>query len=66
MPIARLAILLPGNGPVQTNASLSVAIAAVVVVVVAEMGGEGEWEGGGGNLGCVLCFVAQVDATHGT
>ena len=58
--------MLPGDSPVQTIASLSVAIATVVVVVIVDMGGGGEWDVGGRNLGCVLCCVAQVDATHGT
>jgi hypothetical protein len=65
MPIARLAVLAPEDGPIQTIASLGVTIATVVVVVVADMGGGGEWDVGGGNLGCVLCCVAQVDAPHG-
>jgi hypothetical protein len=63
MPIARLAVSSPNNGPIQTIASLGIAIAAVIIVVVADMGGVGEWDVGGGNLGCVLCCVAQV-ATH--
>ncbi len=29
------------------------------------MGRGREWDVGGGNLCCVLCCVAQVDATHG-
>jgi hypothetical protein len=51
MPIKRLGISLPGNGPVQTIASLGVAIAAIVVIVVADMGGGGggEWDVGGGH-----------------
>jgi hypothetical protein len=34
------------------------------VKVIAD-GWRGEWDVGGGNLCCVLCCVAQVDATHG-
>ncbi len=67
MPIKQLAVSSPNDGPVQTIAFVGFAITAVVVVVVAEdMGGGGEWDVGRGNLGCVLCCVAQVDATHGT
>jgi hypothetical protein len=36
------------------------------VKVIVDMGGGWEWDEGGGNLGCVLCCVARVDATHGT
>ncbi len=49
---------------VGLTASLGVAIATIVVVVIADIGGGGEWDVGGGNLGCVMCCVAQV-ATHG-
>ncbi len=58
-------MLLTDDGPVRTIASLGIAIAAIVVIVVADMGGGGKWDVGGGNLDCVLCCVARVDATHG-
>ncbi len=66
MPIKRSAVLLLDDGPIKMIASLGIAITTIVVVVIADIGGGGEWDVGGGNLGCVLCCVARVDATHGT
>jgi hypothetical protein len=66
MPIARLAVSSPDNGPVRMITSLGIAVADVFVIVIADMGGGGEWDVGGWNLCCVLCCVARVDAaTHG-
>jgi hypothetical protein len=63
MPIERLSVLLPNNGPVRTIASLGIAIAAVVVVVIADMDGgggrSGMWEGGESGLCVVLCGTSR-------